>query len=137
MEMVKVFLTREWSGHEAGETVTVEENTAESMVRKEYGQIVTAGFKRPSLKPKKPRVVQQVNVRLTKDWFGHEAGETVTVEDFTAESMVRKGYGRIVTETGRPVGKRATAQTATAVPKGETTDATPAVSAKAGGKGGD
>jgi len=81
--------------------------------------------------------MKTVKVFLTREWSGHEAGETVTVEDFTAESMVRKGYGRIVTNTGRPVGKRATAQTATAVPKGETTDATPAVSAKAGGKGGD
>lgn len=41
--------------------------------------------------------IKMLDVFLDRKWSGHEAGETVTVECYTAESMVRKGYGRIVT----------------------------------------
>lgn len=37
------------------------------------------------------------DVLLERDWSGHKAGEVVTVEDYTAESMERKNYGRIIT----------------------------------------
>lgn len=38
---------------------------------------------------------KMLNVELERDWSGNKAGDIVTVEDFTAESMVKKGYGRI------------------------------------------
>lgn len=36
-------------------------------------------------------------ILLTRDWSGHKAGEIVEEWDKTVESMVRKGYGEIVT----------------------------------------
>jgi hypothetical protein len=32
-------------------------------------------------------------IRLTRLWDGHPAGEIVTEQDYTVDSMVRKGYG--------------------------------------------
>ncbi|MDI9433120.1 MAG: hypothetical protein QM570_15495 [Planctomycetota bacterium] len=54
--------------------------------------------------------MKMLSVKLAKKWSGHEAGETVTVEDFTAESMVRKGYGQIVPNRPRPVVETAMAE---------------------------
>jgi len=78
--------------------------------------------------------VKMLSVLLEKKWSGFEAGETVTVEDYTAESMVRKGYGRIVnlkksqpkveTADGRPVLSQSNS------PASETAVITPQVSAK-------
>ena len=76
-------------------------------------------------------------VFLTRQWSGHEAGETVTVEDFTAESMVRKNYGRIVTDRTSTSATPPVVETATATPVAETTVATPQKGGKTGGKGGD
>lgn len=75
---------------------------------------------------------KMLNVHLQRQWDGHEAGEIVTVEAITAKSMVRKGYGEIVTarqaarldrasSTKRPP----TAETATQPPEAETTNAAP------------
>lgn len=41
--------------------------------------------------------VKILDVFLERDWSGHKADEIVTVEDYTAHSMVKKGYGRIIT----------------------------------------
>lgn len=32
-------------------------------------------------------------VLLTRKWSGHEAGELIEEQDYTADSMIRKGYG--------------------------------------------
>lgn len=40
--------------------------------------------------------VKMKDVLLERDWSGHEKGEIVTVEDYTAESMEKKNYGRII-----------------------------------------
>ena len=45
--------------------------------------------------------VKMSDVLLERKWSGHEAGEVVTVEDYTAKSMVRKNYGRIITASER------------------------------------
>lgn len=41
--------------------------------------------------------VKMKDVLLERDWSGHKQGEVVTVEDYTAESMEKKNYGRIIT----------------------------------------
>jgi hypothetical protein len=45
--------------------------------------------------------VKMLDVFLERQWSGHEADEIVTVEDYTANSMVKKGYGRIITSAER------------------------------------
>ena len=72
--------------------------------------------------------MKMLSVRLTKKWSGHEAGETVTVEDYTAESMVRKGYGDLVKAAPR---ERPKAETTMATPPAETADNPPAPEAVA------
>lgn len=63
-------------------------------------------------------------IRLTRLWDGHPAGEIVTEQDFTVDSMVRKGYGmELPTEADRadvPV-----IETAMATPQAETAVAVP------------
>lgn len=67
---------------------------------------------------------------LTRLWDGHPAGEIVEEQDFTVDSMVRKGYGTEITrqEPSRPrakSGRGPKAETADANPVAETADATP------------
>jgi hypothetical protein len=73
-------------------------------------------------------------IRLTRLWDGHPAGEIVTEQDFTVDSMVRKGYGmELPTEADRadvPVIETAMAtvpviETAMATPQAETAVAVP------------
>lgn len=63
-------------------------------------------------------------IRLTRLWDGHPAGEIVTEQDFTVDSMVRKGYGmELPTEADRadvPV-----IETTMATPQAETAVAVP------------
>ncbi|MDD4890148.1 MAG: hypothetical protein PHU85_09475 [Phycisphaerae bacterium] len=66
--------------------------------------------------------MKMLSVTLSKKWSGHKAGETVTVEDYTAESMVRKGYGEIVKPTPR---QKPAAETTMAMPAAETADNPP------------
>lgn len=69
--------------------------------------------------------MKTLNVKLIREWDGHPAGETVTVWEKTAESMVQKRYGTIV--RGTPRKKRSVAQTATAKPANERADNPPTV----------
>ena len=34
-------------------------------------------------------------ILLTRKWSGHEAGEIIEEQDFTVDSMIRKGYGTL------------------------------------------
>lgn len=74
--------------------------------------------------------MKMLNVQLTRQWSGHAAGEIVTVEAPTAESMVRKNYGEIV--KAAPPAKQPAAETADAgpapEPAAETADARPKTS---------
>ena len=85
--------------------------------------------------------MKTLHVELSRLWDGHEAGEVVTVEDYTARSMVKKGYGKLVKRRAKtavpPVERRPQVETAEARPTGETMEATPAVKGTTGGKGGD
>lgn len=87
--------------------------------------------------------MKMVNVKLSREWDGHGAGEIVKVEEITAKSMVRKQYGHIV-KGGRSAGRKPpskpTAETATDIPSAETATVTPQMGAKppvAPGKDGD
>ncbi len=44
-------------------------------------------------------------IQLDRPWSGHTAGETLEEQDYTVDSMVRKGYGHIV-----PAPKKAKAE---------------------------
>lgn len=75
-------------------------------------------------------------IRLTRLWDGHPAGEIVTEQDFTVDSMVRKGYGKEITkEAPRSTtkgGKGPKVETTDAKPLAETADVTPQAGGKAG-----
>jgi len=65
-------------------------------------------------------------ILLARKWSGHEAGEIVEEQDFTVDSMVRKGYGvEIAPPRVKPRGRGPAAETAVAPPAAETMDATP------------
>ena len=60
-------------------------------------------------------------ILLTQKWSGHEAGEIVTEEDFTVDSMVRKGYGQEIPEASKPKAtSRPPIETAMRTPPSET-----------------
>lgn len=56
IKMKDVLLDRPWSGHKAGEIVTVEDFTAKSMVRKEYGSIISPSEKKKIESARQPKV---------------------------------------------------------------------------------
>ena len=56
VKMKDVLLERDWSGHKAGVIVTVEDYTAESMEKKNYGHIITAAEKKKLEPPKEVKV---------------------------------------------------------------------------------
>jgi len=71
-----------------------------------------------------------LQVKLTRLWDGHAAGAVVTVEDYTAESMVRKGYGEILKAPATDPAPRARGpqtETAEAPPAAETAESPPQV----------
>lgn len=70
---------------------------------------------------------KMLNVLLEREWSGHEANEIVTVEDYTAESMVKKNYGKIVKAAEK---KKIEAETATAPPAPENAMANPEIKDK-------
>lgn len=65
-------------------------------------------------------------IQLIREWSGHQAGEIVEEQDFTVESMIRKGFGvpyegsRVKSHPKGPV-----VETTKAAPAAETMDARP------------
>ena len=53
-KMTDVLLEREWDGHAAGQIVTVERMTADSMINKNYGRFVTSAEKKEMLAEVQP-----------------------------------------------------------------------------------
>jgi uncharacterized protein YgiM (DUF1202 family) len=77
--------------------------------------------------------LKMINVLLERKWSGHPAGEVVTVEDYTANSMIKKGYGHAVTTVEKKkieTAEKPKAETATAPPSPENAMANPEIKEK-------
>lgn len=71
-------------------------------------------------------------IQLTRLWDGHPAGEIIEEADFTVDSMVRKGYGNVISARPAPRGRKPKVEVADAVQAAQTADVTPQTSERDG-----
>jgi hypothetical protein len=71
--------------------------------------------------------MEMKKILLGRLWDGHPAGSIVEVEDYTADSMVRKGYGEIYKHLPK---KNPNVETADAPPSAERAVVTPELPTK-------